>query len=410
MPNAQKQIQNARIAAAKAKGQRVYVSGVQGQVSLETGVAYHYRGHYVYAYPAGTPIEPIPFQTKRGISIVGTVQDQVPLYAPNDPSLVPEASIGALTKSCRRVWEDQKEEEEQQKSENAEAVEESMKETIEEEDPFAVLEMPTIVRRGQHNARNLHGEAMRSTMTPLIPPQVSSRAGSRVASYTSLSHLAVPSYTPHGRAQYLADSAPGSRLPSTISTPYTSRPVSPARGASSLRQIASTSRLHALLAEDRVPRAFSPLSNVAEGNTHHLTNTSDSALNTDTNDFVEEWLETSALAAYLDNLPRQPSPRQHPIGTGRPRRASLALNQAWNARLGGDQPAQGTSAVVTAREPKCQLHGEGCDGVATTETWKTQHAVETTGFKELYPVVSGAGDRVMVDWFALLREEQAKMK
>ena len=41
--------------AARAKNMRVYVSGIIGQQSLETGVAYHYRGHYIYAFPAGNP-------------------------------------------------------------------------------------------------------------------------------------------------------------------------------------------------------------------------------------------------------------------------------------------------------------------------------------------------------------------
>ncbi|KAH7088400.1 hypothetical protein FB567DRAFT_548445 [Paraphoma chrysanthemicola] len=403
MPGVYKQEQNKRIAAAKAQGQRVYVSGIQGHQSLETGVAYHYRGHYVYAYPNGNPIEPVPFQTKKGINIIGTVQDNVPLYAPNDPSLVPEASLAALKKSCQHVWDAQKEEEEQRKMETSQIIDE---EAVDDEEGGVALEMPTTYHQGSYYAPNMLDEVMRSTMTPLIPQQVSSRAPSRAVSYTSLPHL---SFTPHDRAQYLADSAPGTRLPSISNTPHHSRPVSPSRGATSLRQTASTSRLSALVAEDRMPRAFTALSNVAEGNTHLFTSYSDMGLDSETNSLAEEWASPRETAVFVETVSRPPSPRNLPVGTGRPRRASLALNHAWNARLDGDQSAQGSKAVVSARLPKCTLHGEECDGVGTTETWKTQHAARTTGFKEAVPVLVGAGDRVMVDWFALLREEQAKM-
>ncbi|KAH7077847.1 hypothetical protein BKA63DRAFT_369742, partial [Paraphoma chrysanthemicola] len=302
MPGVQKQIQNKRNAAAKAQGQRVYISGIQGHQSLETGVAYHYRGHYVYAYPNGNPIEPVPYQTKKGINIIGTVQDNAPLYAPNDPSLVPEARIAALKKSCQHVWDDQQEEEEQRKMETAQIIEEEA--VDEEEEGSVALEMPTTYHQGSYYAPNMPGEAMRSTMTPMIPHQVSSRAPSRAVSYTSLPHL---SFTPHDRAQYLADSAPGSRLPSISNTPYHSRPVSPSGGATSLRQTASTSRLTALASEDRMPRAFSPLSNVAEGNTHLFTSYSDMGLDSETNSSAEEWASPRQIAAFVDTVSRPPS-------------------------------------------------------------------------------------------------------
>jgi len=60
---------------------------------------------------------------------------------------------------------------------------------------------------------------------------------------------------------------------------------------------------------------------------------------------------------------------------------------------------------VSARVPKCALHGEDCDGVSVAGTWKTKLAQETTGFREVYPMLAGAGGRVMVDWMGLLREE-----
>jgi hypothetical protein len=77
----------------------------------------------------------------------------------------------------------------------------------------------------------------------------------------------------------------------------------------------------------------------------------------------------------------------------------MALNQAYNA----------ANQSVSVRRSVCAIHGEGCDGVTVTETWKTQHAKEMTGFRDLYPVISGAGDRVMVDWATLLEEERGQM-
>jgi hypothetical protein len=211
-------------------------------------------------------------------------------------------------------------------------------------------------------------------------------------------------YTPHDRARFLSDSAPGSRLASVTNTPYASRPVSPshqhAHAPSALRQVASTTHIAQLLAEDRMPRAFSPLSDVVEGKpTFSATTISRGVQDLPTNSFPED---LSAIGAFSETS-SPPHSRNKPIGTGRPRRASMALNQHYNAAK------EGNRAVTGARLPKCALHGEECDGVSVAETWKTQHANETTGFKELYPVVEGAGDRIMVDWHQLLREEQVAL-
>jgi hypothetical protein len=88
----------------------------------------------------------------------------------------------------------------------------------------------------------------------------------------------------------------------------------------------------------------------------------------------------------------------------------MALNEAYNAAhppfAGGVEKSEGSSGIVHARIPKCPIHGEGCDGVTVTETWRTQHAKNTSGFRDLYPVISGAGERQMVDWFQLLKDEQ----
>lgn len=88
--------------------------------------------------------------------------------------------------------------------------------------------------------------------------------------------------------------------------------------------------------------------------------------------------------------------RNQVLGSDRPRRASMALNQAYNfCRMG-------------ERAPKCAIHREECDGVTVTETWKTERAQQTSGFREVYPMIEGDGARVMVDWAHLLRVEQER--
>jgi hypothetical protein len=471
MPKKHSEAETARIALAKAQGQRVYISGLLGHHTLETGVAYHYRGHYVYSYPGGMPIDPVPFQTKQGINIRANPLHSAPPYDSNAPGLVLESSIDALNKTWGAMWEEQKVEEEMRKKEVAEAIEDE---------------------EGHLGSKALSELPAMPYATTLVPTQVSSRMGSRVGSRTDLSSLAVPTlhrsssrldsssasfaahdahsrsssttipglghssshqdlhasssslttlrrdfgnlhlqvpqsntgtapsmpsvsaytpssvygenisdslsrlhndfYTPHDRARFLSDSAPGSRLASVTNTPYTSRPVSPThqhpRASNTLRQVASITRLSQLLAEDLTPRAFSPLSAV-EGNTT-LPATNDGHLPTHTNITAEE-------ASAIGGSSEMSSPlysRNKPVGTGRPRRASIALNQAHNA-------------AKDTRRP-CALHGEECDGVSVAETWKTRHAEETTGFKEPVPVVGGAGERVMVDWARLLKEEQMR--
>ena len=112
-----------RAARIKATGQRVYISGLKGHHTLETGVAYHYRGHFIYAFPASNPIEPVPFSTKKGINIVGVVKDQAPIYNHTDPDLILEQDIAALQKSCVHEWEFQQAQEEFKKQETKKVLE-----------------------------------------------------------------------------------------------------------------------------------------------------------------------------------------------------------------------------------------------------------------------------------------------
>jgi hypothetical protein len=238
--------------------------------------------------------------------------------------------------------------------------------------PLSSLSIPS----GDYTAPRDQAPHFNTVQAPSMPS---------MTAYAPTPSLHEHSFTPHDRARYLSDSAPGSRLASVTTTPYASRPVSPTQHthSSSLRQISSTSRLAQLLVDDRMSRTCTPLSDVTEGNT----------LLSHTRLSLDEAADTNS---GIEDPASPPYSRNKPIGTGRPRRASMALNHAYNA----------ANPLVSARTPKCALHGEECDGVTVTETWKTQRARETTGFKDLYPVVSGAGDRVMVDWMKLLAEER----
>ncbi|KAF2133405.1 hypothetical protein P153DRAFT_363602 [Dothidotthia symphoricarpi CBS 119687] len=263
-------------------------------------------------------------------------------------------------------------------------------------------------------------------------------------------------FTPHDRAQFLAASAPGSRNMSRVNTPYTSRPVSPTQRHGSrdtLRPVSSTSRLTALLMEEGIRRAFTPLEEVAEGTASRLDD-SDMKEEPEANLLAESIHsdEMDAFRTYSHGLPTQsdsttittpqdvvPPPsswsRNKPVGAGRPRRASMALNEAYNAAnpsthsvltssntQNTDSFGHSRSYITSSTQHgnlipsrdivaeqwtgKCPLHGEECDGVTVTGTWQTQAAIEGRGFADLYPVIVGAGGRRMVDWEGLLRQER----
>ena len=96
-----RKVENQLIARDKALNTRVYVSGLKGDHTLETGLAYYYRGHYLYSHPGGTLIEPVPYSTKKGISVHGMVSPSAPAYDKSSAGLVAEVSIRALEASIR---------------------------------------------------------------------------------------------------------------------------------------------------------------------------------------------------------------------------------------------------------------------------------------------------------------------
>ncbi|KNG46943.1 hypothetical protein DDE82_006356 [Stemphylium lycopersici] len=272
-----------RIARQKATQQRVFISGLKGTHTLEKGVAYHYRGHFIYAYPAGNPIEPVPFSTKKGINIVGIAKDRAPGYDPKDPGLVYESSVRALDKSFAREWKGQREEEERRKVETKKMLEDEEEEDKGEKNQSTGLESKSNVEPAksiksvhsigsvadstapktdtQHPMSSHPPSRIQSFTTLLVPPQVASRFPSCSTSRVSLDQAFAPRHatlasnstyvprigtveapsgsyrtpgtdsndrwTPHDRGQYLAYSAPGSRKGSVDNTPWHSRFGSP---------------------------------------------------------------------------------------------------------------------------------------------------------------------------------------
>jgi hypothetical protein len=89
------------IAREKAINTRVYISGLRGDHTLETGLAYYYRGHYLYSFPGGTLIEPMPYSIKKGIMVHGMVSPSAPTYDGNSAGLVDEESVRALEASVK---------------------------------------------------------------------------------------------------------------------------------------------------------------------------------------------------------------------------------------------------------------------------------------------------------------------
>jgi hypothetical protein len=82
---------------------QVRISGIRGRHPIETGVAYWYRGHYLYGI-YGNPLEPVSFATKE-IHILGTTMDSAPPFDRHEPWLQEEGEIAALRKSMVHEWQ-----------------------------------------------------------------------------------------------------------------------------------------------------------------------------------------------------------------------------------------------------------------------------------------------------------------
>ena len=102
-----------------------------------------------------------------------------------------------------------------------------------------------------------------------------------------------------------------------------------------------------------------------------------------------------------------------PLSFSRPRRATLALNAAYNLSRAQDFSTGGfvfgttDSALATEEKltvTKCAVHGENCDR-DTVENWHlTESMCRSLEFKNLYPTIENKG-RKIVDWEAMYVKE-----
>lgn len=196
---------NAHIARFKALHTHVYISGLKGYHTLELGLAYYYRGHYIYAYPAGNLIEPIPYSTRKGIMIQGIVSASAPVHNAGAEGLVDEASVSALDASIKG----EKEVRTQSAADKA---------------------------AGTTSAQETR------TSSPAPPVLFAMRAGTEglrpsPSSFALLRESALSSFTPHLGAHMFSASAPGSRLASRAASPSGLRPISSHVGIVSLGAI-----------------------------------------------------------------------------------------------------------------------------------------------------------------------------
>lgn len=191
----------ALIARQKALKTLVYISGFHGAHSLETGLAYYYRGHYIYAFPAGTLLESEPFCIRYGISYRGIVAKDAPVYECGEEGLEEEVTVGALRKSIEREMALKREMEEQETKGD------------EEDDDTATT--PTAPSRPPSRTTLLIG------LAALRDPALQDR---------------VQTFTPRPNCGYLAASAPGSRLASRAPSPSGLRPISSCVGLPALHR------------------------------------------------------------------------------------------------------------------------------------------------------------------------------
>ncbi|KAF3011084.1 hypothetical protein E8E13_011245 [Curvularia kusanoi] len=185
---------NARIAWHRAHHTFVYIEGLAGVHTLQTGIVYYWRGHHIYSHPLGNLIEQIPFSTRQGIAIQGIV-DNAPPYDGSAPGLVDEADVHALAAS---IFTEQEIQQEQQ-----------------------------------------------PPLPPPPPPAAPRPIGTPIRQGTASNQLLSPvapnfQYTPRFGQDFLAASAPGSRIASPLPSPFRAQ-----HGASSqrLRPSASMQRL-----------------------------------------------------------------------------------------------------------------------------------------------------------------------
>ncbi|KAH7380184.1 hypothetical protein BKA66DRAFT_587485 [Pyrenochaeta sp. MPI-SDFR-AT-0127] len=501
MPGDTKNISRQQAARTKAQTQRVYISGLKGHHSLETGVVYHYRGHFIYTYPSATPIEPIPYSTRNGISLIGATRDRAPIHDPKATDLVAESDIAVLQRARIQEQEHQQQQEESRRRDTTLMVPQSF--TPHGRAQFFACSAPgsrhVFVTGTPHTSRPVsptHGLQVRGSLRPIastsrlnqllaeegfrgansllrdVAERTTSRAPADLVENELVTNLPTEYIDPKDIAAFIETvSRPPSRpLPRTSRTWPTEdqtmnthayfpsgtniqapRPASRMQNQSvraAYRSADHSLHLRALghrgVIRPASSRMSSPSLLVAD-------NVSDNSLSLCSRCQVEIPLQQSGvidmpslstIQKSMDHNSTLPSlywPLDKPLGARRPRNASMTPNQINNAarphrqvhympkveqigKTNDPYAARSLSTTssfgdmdvpadaISMRTSKCSIHGEGCDGVTTTNKNLTEQALEFTGFQETYPVIECADGRVMIDWQKMLGEEQARRK
>ncbi|KAF2633856.1 hypothetical protein BU25DRAFT_465081 [Macroventuria anomochaeta] len=318
---------NERIARERAQHTHVYISGLSGHHTLERGLAYYYRGHYIYAYPAGNLIEPIPYSTRKGIMIQGIVSASAPGYDKEDEGLVEEESIRALEASVEGEKRAKEESEEDKAKEVVCALEDGVDVVNTSRTPAPFLTDLLVNEALKPSSR--------SASPSLRPPPAAEALPPTITSFAVLRDAALNTFTPQLGARFLAASAPGSRLASRAASPSGLRPTSSHVGLARLGSI--------------------------RGHTHHLN------------------IPIHTANSSTEDTPSRPaSSVRYLYGLGDHALSIEDLPRPVGVSSGG-------------RVAPCTIHGEECDGVSVKELWLTKRVVSGLGFVEELPMMERGG-------------------
>lgn len=259
------------------KSMRVYISGFTDKHPIETGVAYFYRGHYLYG-AIGNPTTPVTFASKKEIMVVSTTTDTAPEYNQRAPGLQAEHTIAALHKSMVHEWEARPKEPvalplEDVESQRADSEAAQGKAFSAEQlilNSLQLVSAPDLVSDFSHGSTNVFTATAQAGQRDTNAPPDTSFAG---AGYPPTMRGPDIDRYYNNRALYLAASAPGSRhvTPPYSNTPCASRVHSPSgsREYRGLRPVASTTRVSSLLAQGNLDQSIASLQLSSAGMLRH---------------------------------------------------------------------------------------------------------------------------------------------
>jgi hypothetical protein len=264
----------------------VSISGIRGKHPIRVGVAYWYRGHFLYG-SHGNPVEPVAFATKE-VNIIGTTVDTAPPYNPHGVDLENEWEIAALHKGMVHEWEKMMEKEEEATESPAEAfakqttlVEPLVSITSDAEYQGKEVYTVQLPRHALKNWRCAASSICHSLLWNIYPDSGPDTQSVQLATAMPRGRPSAPTYNQpvydpyyNDHALYLAASAPVSNrgTPSYSNTPYNSRPVSPRHKnhsdgaiAPKNRPAVSISRVDQLMIDHGVGRSIQTLQHVTTG-------------------------------------------------------------------------------------------------------------------------------------------------